>query len=251
MPKIALLPLLILLPFVARAAVPEIDTDRPDQTESSALVPPSTFQLEAGAVGSHDQDVDTLEAPGTLLRYGLLPRLELRLAWGGLVRQEAGPSSDTGTADAELGAKVGLAPDLALIAHLSLPVGDEEVGSPRADPAIRVTASHTLTERLGLGWNAGWEAASSTDDAGGTHTLSRWVYTAALGVELGEAWGAFVEVFGDVGASDPGPPAHSLDGGVTYLLRPRVQLDLSAGVGLSDAAPDRFVGLGVSFRLPR
>ena len=52
-------------------------------------------------------------------------------------------------------------------------------------------------------------------------------------------------------ASDPEPEAHSFDAGLTYLLNPRLQLDLSAGVGLSGAAPDWFVGTGVAFRVPR
>jgi hypothetical protein len=141
---------------------------------------------------------------------------------------------------------VALAEDVGLIAHLSLPLGDEEVGSPRADPSLRLAASADLAERVGIGWNLGWEA-SSTEGS----TLARWVYTAALAFELSEAWGCFVEVFGDLPASDPSPAAHSVDGGVTYLVRPSLQLDLAAGLGLSREAPDRFVALGLSVRFPR
>jgi len=43
----------------------------------------------------------------------------------------------------------------------------------------------------------------------------------------------------------------ALDAGFTYLLTPRLQLDASASTGLSGAAPDWTVGLGVSFRFPR
>jgi hypothetical protein len=140
---------------------------------------------------------------------------------------------------------------LALLAHLSLPVGEEDVGSPRADPSARLAASHTLGERVGLGWNLGWEAGSSRDAGGGTHTLTRWVYTAALGYELSDAWGIFVDVFGDLPASDEAKAAHSLDAGLTFLVSPRLQLDLAAGIGLDGDAPDRFLGAGVSVRLPR
>jgi hypothetical protein len=34
-------------------------------------------------------------------------------------------------------------------------------------------------------------------------------------------------------------------------VRPNLQLDAAAGVGLSSAADDVFVGLGLSVRLPR
>ena len=43
----------------------------------------------------------------------------------------------------------------------------------------------------------------------------------------------------------------AFDTGLTYLLTPRLQLDGSVSVGISSAAPDWTVGLGVSFRFPR
>ncbi|MBI2435836.1 MAG: transporter, partial [Candidatus Hydrogenedentes bacterium] len=48
-----------------------------------------------------------------------------------------------------------------------------------------------------------------------------------------------------------GGPAHSLDGGFTFLLRENIQWDLFVGVGLSDDADDWFVGTGLCFRFPR
>lgn len=236
---------------------PELVTDRPDQTESAVVVPYGSWQIELGALRVDDGDLEVTEAPGTLVRYGLHPRFELRFAWPGWIEAEARSARLDGAADPEIGAKLALAPErgarpeLALLAHLTLPAGDDELGSPRADPSVRLNGAHTLSERLGLGWNVGYEAASFEDAAGRSHTLGRWIYTAALGVGLTERWGAFVELFGDLPASDPAPAAHAIDGGVTFLVRPNVQLDLAAGFGLDDDAFDRFVGVGLSFRLPR
>lgn len=242
----------------------DLVTDRPDQTESAVAVPEGTWQLELGVVRTDDRsggvDVAITEGPGTLLRWGFRRRAELRLAWGGRVdvdldRRGRGGSID-GVSDPEAGLKWELLPsggehELALLGHLSLPVGDDEVGSPRTDPAVRLLGAHALGEGASLGWNLGWEAASFEDGSGRAHTLGRWVYTAALGVDLAPRWGAFVELFGDLPASDPAPAAHSIDGGVTFLVRPTVQLDLAIGFGLDDDAPDRFVGVGLSFRRPR
>ena len=139
---------------------------------------------------------------------------------------------------------------MALLAHVSLPLGGETVASPRADPSVRLSAAHTLSDRVGLGWNLGWEATSYRDTLGGVHTRTRFVYTASFGIELAERSGAFIEIFGDLPANDPAPAVHSLDGGVTFLIAPRVQLDLAAGFGLDADAPDRFVGFGISFRVP-
>jgi hypothetical protein len=244
---------------------PELLTDRPDQTETAVVVPVGTVQVELGASLAIDDEggerTETAGAPGTLVRYAFHPRFEMRLEWPGWIEAEgrgaSGRSRVSEAADPELGVKVALVaargarPDMALIAHVSLPAGGEPIGSPRADPSVRLSVAHTLSERVGLGWNAGWEAASFRDFNGDVHTLTRFVYTACLGFDLSARWGAYTEFFGDLPAGDSTPAAHAFDGGFTFLIAPRVQLDVSAGVGLNTQAPDRFVGFGISFRVPR
>ena len=251
-------------PAAAEPDAPDVVTDRPDQTESPLVVPVGTVQVEIGSTFTNDEEegtrTETSAAPGTLVRYAFHPRFELRLEWPGWVeadsRDASGRSRVSEPSDPELGVKVALAaargkrPDIALLAHVSLPWGGEPIGSPRADPTARLSVAHTLSRRIGLGWNVGWEAHSFRDPNGQTHTLTRFIYTASCGIEISERLGTFVEVFGDLPASDPARSAHSLDGGVTYLVAPRVQVDFSAGVALESEAPDRFVGFGVSFRVP-
>jgi hypothetical protein len=61
-----------------------------------------------------------------------------------------------------------------------------------------------------------------------------------------------VEVFGEKPESGAlGGTQVSLDGGVTYLVRPNLQLDAYAGAGVSDVAPDWIAGIGLSVRWPR
>jgi hypothetical protein len=251
---------------VAAQESPELVTDRPDQTESAVVVPEDTFQIELGATFSREETaavrLDALEVPGTLLRWGVSPRWELRLAWPGWIETEsrfAGGASgrESGLGDPEIGTKISLlsaaaggAFDLALLAHVSLPVGDELLGSPRADPSIRLNGAHDLAEGVGIGWNVGYET-HSFEDARGEHTLGRFLYTVAAGFDLSPRLALFVELFGDLPGSDVDPAAHSFDAGITWLVTPRVQLDLSGGVGLDGPAPDWFVGTGVSLRVPR
>ncbi len=246
------------------AGPPPLVTDRPDQTESALVVPRRSVQVETGWVFSRDDEdgvrTRTSDFLNTLVRVGLFERLELRAGWSGYLDQDVslpGPDVEAeGIGDTSIGTKLHLRrergglPELSLIAGLSLPTGADDVSSDGTDPAVRLSAAHTLTERLGLGYNLGvaWETldgGNRSDD-----TLSRYLYTAALGIGVSDRVGAFVELFGDAPASDRGGPAHSVDGGVTFLLLDNVQLDASAGIGLSEEADDWFVSAGLSLRLP-
>lgn len=250
--------------FGAPAGAQELVTDRPDQTESALTVPAGAWQIESGwTFISNDEgrvEVEVHEAPGTLLRVGLAERWELRLGWGGVARVETsfgGRSFDAdGTLDGELGAKVvlheadGSFPQLALLFGTSLPVGEEGFGSERFDPSFRLSLAHDLGEEWSIGYNLGaaWESEPGAD--GEIDTLSHALYTVAVGRGLGERWGVFFEAYGELGGSRGGAPSNAVDAGLTYLVHPRLQLDAAAGVGLSDAADDFFVGLGVSYRGP-
>ena len=257
--------LVVLSEAVCLAQQPaDLVTDRPDATESAVTVPPKAMQMEFGARWifdrSADGQLDIVEAPGTLVRVGVSQRVELRLGWGGWIETALESSRERhrvdGFADPEVGMKWALMQpggmELALLAHVTLPAGDEIVGAPGIDPSVRLAAAHPIGDRASLGWNLGYEIGSF-DGGGHTETVSlgRWVYSGTMGVDITPRWGGFVEIFGDLPASDPGPAVHVFDGGVTYLVAPRVQLDLSGGVGLNDVAPDRFVGVGLSLRVPR
>ena len=245
---------------------PELVTDRPDQTESSEIVPRGFVQLELGATFTSEaedgRELERFALPEALLRIGLIgDRLELRLGWEGIVDLDGGarPGLDLGidgTGDAEIGFKLRLAdasgarPATALLVSTSVPVGDDELTTQRYDPAVRLTFAHGLTERLDLGYNVGIEWESELGATGVT-TVSRMIYTVALGIGLSERTGAFVELYGDLGGSAGGAPAHSFDGGFTFLLSDRLQFDLAGGLGLSEAADDWFAGLGLTVRWPR
>lgn len=255
----------------AQDEAPELVTDRPDQTESTAIVPRGMVQLELGTLFTRDDPaegfrIETLNVLGSLVRIGLLDdRLELRVGWGGWQNLEAefptasgsGRAEVDGVTDAELGVKLklrsenGLSPGIAVIAATSVPVGDDEFTSDEADPSFLLAFSHTLSDRIDLGYNVGMAWATGATDRGRETTLSTVPWAVALGAGVNDRLGVFVELFGEVSGSASIPASTSFDTGITYLLRDNIQLDLSGGVGLSDAADDVFVGVGLSVRLPR
>ncbi len=235
--------------WVNVALAGEMVTDRPDATESSSVVEPGYIQAELGWLYTKEGDLKAHHIPQTLFRIGVLERVELRLGWSGYQNTISGDGASN-WGDFELGAKVYLVeerrvrPEIALMGGVSIPSGSDGVSRNEIDPSFRFAFSHTLSEIFSLGYNLGAEWATEDDS-----TESSFVYTAALGMGLSEKLGSYIEFFGDIGMSASGV-AHSFDGGFTYLLRENLQLDLFAGVGLSDDAEDWFTGSGVSFRFP-
>lgn len=249
----------------AVAEEPPLITDRPDQTESAFTVPARLWQIEAGwGYGERrdaNEDLSFQAFPQALLRYGLNDIFELRLGVPGLAIESTDSGSDSsstsGLVDATLGFKVviaeerGALPQTAFLGTLIIPSGDDEFSSNRVDPSFRFLFSNTLSSRLSLGYNLGAVWLTEPDDEGVEDTLSLFDWTVALGISATDRLGFFAETFGLVPIDSEARTLTSFDTGLTYLLTPRLQLDGSASIGLSSAAPDWTIGLGVSFRFPR
>lgn len=282
--SMALCGLFILSPTAAEGTdreIPELVTDRPDLTESSSVVPKGTVQIEMGwsmdKVNSPGGNLSAFHFPETLARIGLHDRIEFRLGWDGGQWQELelenGTFNSSGAGDMQVGTKIALwgesgwLPETAVILGSSLPAGTRcrasdqlekrlycssfnLYSSRRFDPSAVVAMSKTLNERLSLGWNLGTAWLTEREDDGDLDTLPRGIYSVALGIAATDRTGFFVEFFGDTSLTGGSRPANSLDGGVTFLILPIVQLDASAGKGISSESPDWFAGVGISFRLP-
>ena len=253
----------LLLVGVHSMVFADLVTDRPDQTESSSTVSPGYIQLEMGWTHSTEGDpVDTKadSFPETLVRVGLVEHLELRFGYDGFLWEDTNTRPKRTHLDGSGDALAGLKwwfweeqawrPEAALLVHSSLPAGETDVSSDRFDPDFRLAFSHTLNERLGFAYNVGQAWGTERDSRGDRDTLSVFVYSAALGIALTDKWSGFVEFFGDIPLNATGGPANSMDGGMTYLLKDNLQLDMLAGFGLSEAAADWFLGIGLSLRLP-
>lgn len=215
---------------------------------------------------SLDIRVRRQQVPGLLVRVGVLERLEARLGFEGWMRSDtrpsAGPASQrSGVGDIDAGFKVGLMeavevrPTVALIGTVKIPSGDEGFARRRADPALVLAFQNQLSPAAGVGYNIGAEWTTDCDpdvaDACRHRTVLHVPYTLALGFALGGPLAAYLEVFGALGLDAPGPARHAVDGGLTFLVRQNLQLDVSAGAGLDADAEDWFVGAGVAMRLPR
>ncbi len=252
----------------AQSGPPPIATDRPDQTESAFLVPRGLVQFELGAVYSEEGGsngppdsgaaVRGLNVGNALLRMGVLEQVELRLGFVGWQRVSGdGIAAFNGFGDLAAGAKLalvrgaGAVPTVALLGMVTLPVGDAAFRADGIDPFLKAAFAQDLGSGFGLGYNLGAIWTTETDGTGDERLRTDVAYSVAIGRSLTDRLAAFVEAYGIVGVSAGRASWQALDGGVAFALRPNVQLDLSAGVGLNEAATDWFLSGGVSVRVPR
>lgn len=256
-------------PGLAQGEAPgPISSDRPSVGASTHTVPRGFVQLETGVQFLRDEvgeaKTDVLTLGGSSFRVGVHELVELQLNFAGYsdASTEApsgGLLGGTTTSEASGAGDLGVAAkwrfveatdgkfSVGVLGGVSLPTGEEGFGSEGVDPAVSLLFSGVVAENLVFDLNAGLDW-TTVEVAGEEERLADTTFSAGLGVPAGENGGVFLELFGVL--PEEGDEQIGLDGGFTFVGRDNAQLDVYAGVGLTDAAPDWFVGAGVAWRFP-
>jgi len=235
----------------------DLITDRPDQTESPSPVSKESIQIETGFFYENLESQNLKEKiygyNTSLLRYGLLDNLELRLGFDYLETKTELNSLEIGNRDAGfspllVGVKVGIAkekgllPEIGLLGHLNLPFSvSKEIRPETTGVDFRFSFSHTLTENSGISYNLG--AAWGEDSS-----QASYLYTFVYGYDINEKLGLYLEVYGDL--PEDHNSDHFWDAGITYELKKNMQLDALIGTGI-DNSQKLMLGGGISLRLPK
>jgi Putative MetA-pathway of phenol degradation len=256
----ALLPILLLMGPIyctAQDTIPELVTDRPDQTESTEVVPIRSLQIETGFLMENDK-MDTLKYKSfafntTLLRYGLFPNMELRFGIDFREHKTRNENTDStnsvsGFSPLYAGFKIkireekGWAPSIALLGALILPfTACKSYKTTNTGAEFAFSFANTFSDHFSLGYNVGieWDGETAVPD---------YFYTASLGISISKKLGAFIEAYGFL--PERGEQEHLADAGIDWLLLPNLQFDVSGGIGLNKAATDNFMSCGISYRVP-
>jgi len=222
-----------------------IETDRPDVTNSSIVVPVGSLQNENGIDTSRDHGADILNGTNSRWRLGIAPCLEVLVdlptyvtAWRG-----DGPS---GFSDIAPALKWQISPlpgkfDLSLTAGAALPTGANAISGPGVQPYLQVPWSIVL----GDGWAlTGMETNFFTPRLDAKSTYQS---TVTIEKEIAERSFLFVEYVGNFPSN--GRNSQLLNSGGGYPIDDHHQIDFHVGVGLDRNAPNYIFGLGYSFRL--
>lgn len=244
--EILLLFLLISTSIYSQTTEP-IQADRPDQTETPALVPKGMFQVETGfTFQKNDALSKSLGLPSTLWKYGVNDNFELRLITE-FLSEEIYNKKLKGFTPVYVGFKVkladenGIIPKTSFVGHISLPnAASKEFKTEFFAPEFRFVMQHNLSEKLSFSYNLGteWDGFSAEPT---------FIYTNAIGYSISDKLGSYIEIFGFIPQKEKSN--HSIDGGITYLINHNFMLDLSSGIGISKNAPKNYFAFGFSFRI--
>jgi len=226
-----------------------IEADRPNQTQSSSVVPAGAFQWECGFSGTWTPgfggNIQTLEMPNALFRVGLSKRIEFRLEHEiSRIDHRAWDEIDVlarGTRDVQLGAKLSLFERegkkirVAYLGHVVAPSGEEEF---RGDWGMvnKLCVSHDVGSDWSLGYNFGADLLRGSSIA---------TYSLAMGRRINDRLGLYFEPYG---THDLARGSHmaSVDAGITFLSSDQWQWDLSYGTGLNHSM--NYTAVGFSWR---
>ncbi len=224
-----------------------IVTDRPAVTNSSVVVPAGSLQGENGFLETSSAGQSVVDAPESLVRFGVAKKTELRFTMPDyFYNLNTGGGPATGFGDLAVGVKEQLGPtpgqfDVSVILFLSFPTGATTVSSGGYDPGLQVPWSRALS--------ANWTAAGMFSVYWPTQGHLRNVTGESSFLfdrQLTKPWDAFVEYVGDF--PEVGGPRHLLHFGTALKITEQQQIDFHVGVGLSAAAVDHLIGIGYSFR---
>ena len=243
-----------------------METGRPDFTESTDAIPTGHAQLEMGYTFTLDRDGKTRArnhtAPEFLLRLGVASNVELQLGWEGYNWSETRAPAQTragrpvrrqewdqGASDFSIGLKYkfaeqeGTRPHMGIIAVLTAPSGSANISGGDVEPEVIFLWAYHVDDRLSIAGNAGVAIPSDSGDR-----FAQGKASIEFGYSVTDRLGAYAEYFGLYPNAEHSDAAHSINGGVTYLISDNFQLDARVGAGLNEEADDFFTGIGFAVR---
>jgi len=234
----------------AQDAPPDIAFDRPGIGFAASTLPRGGVALEAGLPSfSRDRDdagvLSTQYSADITLRIGLAEHLELQAftsPWNHLrvAPRDAPAERSSGAGDVGVGLKVALPLSsekhaVALLATTTFATGSRDFSEGATQYALGASYEYDFNDR----WTG---ALYANVTRGGSEDSVTWAPSVSFAAT------ETVSTYLELGFTDThGEPSTRIAGaGVTWMVKPRVQLDASFDVGLNDDSPDVQAGLGVS-----
>jgi len=253
-----------------RALRREMQTDRPDVTESPRTLDAGAVQIEMSLVEwTRDSEggrrTDALALAPVNLKIGLLNNADLQFLFSPFLYENHSPGETTrGVGDLTLRLKINLwgndgdvhgwksGTALGIMPFITLPTGDDDLpgtagASDHVEGGVILPFAMDLPGGFSLGMMAEFDALYSPED---DEYQADFVHSAALGRALIGDLAGYIEYVG-VAPLDGGRHYRALlSTGLTYALTPDAQLDGGVLIGLTERDTDDltlFAGLSLRF----
>ncbi|MCC7253812.1 transporter [Hyphomicrobium sp.] len=238
----------------------DMSTDRPDKTESPYTVDAGWLQVETDLVAYTRDSLDgsttrTIDVMPVNLKIGLTSSTDLQIVYGAYshARTSGGGATEEESSFGDLVLRVkhnlwgndGGQTALAVMPFLKVPTNNAASLNDELEGGVIVPLAVDLGHGMGLGLMAQVDILKSKSGSGYEPTF---IGSAALGFELTERWGMYVEAFVERGTEGGAETVVTLDGGFTYAVTDHLQLDVGTNVGVTEAADDVTVFAGMSQR---
>lgn len=238
----------------------EMSTDRPDKTESPFTVDAGRVQIETDLVSYTRDSRDGLTsrawnvAPFNV-KIGLAHDTDLQLVYGAFSHvRTSGPGvaeRDSGFGDLVVRVKRnvwgndGGETSLAVMPFVKVPTGTMSSLNDDVEGGVIVPLAIDLGRGMGLGLMTEIDILKNESGRGYAPTF---VNSATVSVALTERLGMYLEAFVERSAERGAETVVTIDGGVTFAMTEHLQLDAGANVGVTEAADDLNVFVGMSRR---
>ena len=249
---VSLLSLLFPLHILAQSA-PEIRTGRPGQSIGPYVVGQNYFQVQSGLDISESRAINATDTMTSLLnnivRVGVSESFELSAVLNVQDDQFTAPSSSSdqsGVSSAQLGFRNniidtpdGFIPALGIQTRFQMTTVSNSYRSENMAPMVTIASQHQVSLWASLVVNIGL-------NYDGVSPIGQHFYTLSYSQSFDPLWGGFIEFYGNEKA---GLKKNYVDGGLSYLASKDLQLDLSCGWGRNIGIEEKFVSIGVSWRI--
>jgi len=225
-----------------------LSIDRPDVSNLPTTVLPGHLQFEVGLEFGKNDFLKEYSLPNFLLRTGLGKKSELRLG----VSHFHLDSNESLSPDAFVANSIsikyrileekGIRPSIALQPEVVLGFREgPDAKNPNVDYGLILLFNNTLHEKIFINYNAGLFAFREK--------LKEYLLSISLSFMHTHKLGYFLETYE---ISDHIDLKHlSIDGGITYLIKPRLQVDVYIGKQDLLTSDRLYFGLGMGLRLDK
>jgi Putative MetA-pathway of phenol degradation len=237
----------------------EMNTDRPDTTESPYTVDAGHYQVEMSFFDYNRNRADgerteTWTFGAMNLKAGLLNNVDLQVVFDAYTEERTRVSGITDTvsgfSDVTLRLKTnfwgndGGKTAFGIMPFVKIPTGTE-LSNDQWEGGVILPLAISLTDRIGFGVML--EADFVHDDERGGYDVE-WVHTATLGFDLTEQLGMYIEYAGVASREEEFDYQATFNAGITLSVTGDLVFDTGIRVGLNEAADDFGVFTGMSIR---